>query len=188
MLACNELSDIRFADVTGPSAVQAIVDRLAMFVVPREHTEEVRAALARLRPPGQQDVDVDRIARHFAGAQLELDPRKQRFLGGRRDSVEARRAAYAGVVASAPALFEIVRTYLEGEPVTQRGLGVPALMHDGATLLALPSALAGGEPLAAVQRALEPFRRGSRAAKKVGGQTHRYWPLDAKALRVALGI
>jgi hypothetical protein len=200
VLACNEPSDIRFSDIAGPAAVQAIVDRLALFVVPREQTDTVRAALAKLRPTGAQDVDVERIVGHLAWVQATVTPRVQRFLGARSNVVEAKRAAYAGVVASAPVIFEELRDYLADQPQKRAAPPVPpALMRDGGQLFALPSALVrhcsktdARVDLAAVQRALEPFRAGQRQAKRIGGgdgaggSVHRYWPLDEDALRCAL--
>jgi hypothetical protein len=200
VLACNEPSDIRFSDITGPGAVQAIVDRLALFVVPRSRTDSVKAALARLRAPGAQDVEVDRIVRHLAWIQASVTPRVQRFLGARSDVSQAKIAAYAGVVAAAPVLFEVIREYLTsgGEPDRRynSSMGDYRLVSFGDYVLwAWPSALkdyaetkGARLDLGAVQRAIEPFRTGERVEKRVGGVHPRFWPLDIEALCLALEL
>jgi len=206
ILACNEPSDIQFSNVAGPSAVQAIVDRLALFVVPVNQTPVVRAALDRLRKSGEQDVDLERVTRHLSWVQANVVPRVQRFLGSRSDVSAATRAAYAGTVASAPALFDLIREYLTcgGEAdKTYAAAGASAFRlattGEGAgDLLALPSALVAHlavsnvrTDLGAVQKALGAFRKGERVRVRFGGREGfqaRFWALDTGALCEALGL
>jgi|GEM_PF-3746952 len=206
ILACNEPSDIQFSNVAGPSAVQAIVDRLALFVVPVDQTPVVRAALDRLRKSGEQDVDLDRVTRHLSWVQANVVPRVQRFLGSRSDVSAATRAAYSGTVASAPALFDLIREYLTGggeADATYAAGGASAYRlattgKDAWDLLALPSALVAHlavsgvrTDLGAVQKALGAFKRGERVQVRFGGRdgfNARFWALDTGALCEALGL
>lgn len=203
ILACNEPSDIQFSNVAGPSAVQAIVDRLALFVVPVNQTPVVRAALDRLRKSGEQDVDLDRVTRHLSWVQANVVPRVQRFLGSRSDVSAATRAAYAGTVSTAPALFDLIREYLTGggeSDATYAAGGASAYRlattgKDAWDLLALPSALVAHlavsgvrTDLGAVQKALGAFKRGERVQVRFGGFKAHFWALDTGALCEALGL
>jgi hypothetical protein len=204
-LTANDVSDISFPDVVGAGAVQAVADRLALYVVPRSRTAEVKAALDRLRLPGLDEVDVARIVGHFAWAQANTTIREQRFLGARADSELALTASLAGVVAKQPALFEMIRDYLAGggesdlkyktavsrfSVASEWALHFPLVVHDG-KLWAYPKAIQETlqlKDLTRVHAVLSAFSAGEKERPRI--ESFRAWlyPLDVQRLFTALGM
>lgn len=109
VITVNEIDDIRLRGANGPDAVKAIADRFAIFY-PTSRTSE---ALARLRLPGRQAVDKERMTRHLRWIQCEIAPSEQRFLGAQHgDSTEAELPILQAAMQLLPQLFELLESYL----------------------------------------------------------------------------
>jgi hypothetical protein len=178
VVPCNDLTDIRFADLGGGDVVQALADRL--LVVRVADPDACRAALARLRPAGEYTVDVDRIAGHMAWLGATVDLPVERFVGANPSGASA--AVLAGHVREAEELFETLAVWLDG---TDAGRG-PWYARDGALYVARAE-LAGaleqrgrGWDLPRVTRALAPFMRESLRYREGGRGSRqvRAWRLD----------
>jgi hypothetical protein len=195
-ITTNDIGKIRFAGAAGPDSIDAIADRIALHVVPAERTAAARAALGRLRPDlRSNDVDLDRLASHFAWLWESRTPRVQRFLGGRADASVGRATALRGAMAKAPTVFDAIESFLASGGADACGgavAGVPerTVIGQRGRLYVRPAGFAYGHPrLEAVQEALVPFRKGAPRAVRIGkhGEVAKLWELDLDRLALVMG-
>jgi hypothetical protein len=184
VVGCNHISDIRFDDLGGPEVVAALRDRLLMIRV-GDRADACREALTRLRLPGRWDVDLARVAGHFAWLAENVDMPEERFLGAGGDATAA---ILAGHVANAAEVFRTLNTWLDGTandrgPWYARG---GALYVDCVELAMTIQATGGRWDLPRTCAAIEPFRSDAETAQlRIGGATAssgrrvRAWALDA---------
>ncbi len=182
VVPCNELSDIRFADLGGGDVVRALEDRL-LVIDAADRAATCHAALERLRLPDSFKVDLPRIAAHVAWIGATVDLPVERFVGA---GGAAGAAVLRGHVREHEELFDTLDVWLDG---VDAGRG-PWYALDGALYVSrhdLATALeqrGRGWDLPRVTRALEPFGRGSMRVR-VGGARPRVWAVDASALASA---
>lgn len=109
VITVNQLEDIRIRGANGPEAVEAIADRIALFQA--APAADTLAALDRVRLPDSYDLDLSSIVAHLRFVQLHIQPREQRFYGGRTSSSAALSQVLAGAVDACPELFELFYRY-----------------------------------------------------------------------------
>jgi hypothetical protein len=183
VVPCNELGDIRFADLGGGDVVQALADRLLVIDV-GARADACRAALARLRPAGEYTVDVDRIAAHVAWLGETIALPVERFAGAGGEATTTA-AVLRGHVREYEELFDDLETWLEGPPKDGPWYAREGLLFVSRRDLAMALEQRGrGWDLPRVTRALEPFARGAVRIREGGrgARQFRVWALDADAL------
>ncbi len=184
IVSCNGYSDLRFADLGGPAVIEALRDRMLVLDA-TERTEACKAALARLRLPGDHRVDLGRIGGHMMWLCETVTLPAERFLGAGGDESEG--AILRGHVDESADLFETLRDWLESD--AEGG----AWSAHGGRLCAEPKALAmalertgKGWDLARVRTALAPFHVGSFRPRE--GARPRLWVVDWARMADALGL
>jgi hypothetical protein len=192
MITGNDASDIRFSDVTGPGAVEAMAARMLLVNVDHDRRAELEALLAAVHAePGR--VDMDRLASHLAWVQSETAVTGERFIGSAlANASDAAAALVRGTVEAHADLFDRLRGVLEGTRKPDKAILVAAggvWVRAKEMVDALSSGVHGGPEAwnaARVARALAPFRA-ARTYVHTSAGTVRAWELDALRLVEATG-
>jgi hypothetical protein len=185
VVPCNEIGDLRFADVSGPSVVKAVSDRI-LLIDATDRAEACRAPLARLRPAGQYTVDLYAVTAHMAWLCENVALPDERFLGSGGSDSET--AILAGHLAADPEVWESLRAWLD----SGADAGPWHAMHGGLVVddQALTAAIEGagkGYSLERVRKALEPVADGPRyQARLHNGERRRVVPIDYNRLARAM--
>ena len=195
IVAANEVSDLRFSDVTGPEVVRAVSDRMLVLATgPR--ADACKAALARLRPDGQWRVDLDRVIAHMAWICDTVPMPVERFIGA-GGSAEA--AILAGHVDKYGEVFDRIRDALEAPtetaipqaPSVYSQAGMPSVFLSGdavwVRIEALATALGRPWDSSRVSSAINPFRDRERNKVRVDGKPVRAACLSLDKLASVLG-
>jgi hypothetical protein len=186
VVSCNAISDLRFTNLGGPTVIEALRDRL-LVIDATARAEECKAPLARLRPPGDHLVDLERVAAHMAWLCETVELPADRFLGAGGDAGES--AILAGHVEENIDVWETFRDWLEAD-----GADGAWSAHHKHGLCVEPAALAlslentgDGWSLRKVRSALAPFHTGD-AQPGGDGVRRRVWVLDAARIAEALSL
>lgn len=204
IVTLNDLEDLCINGSMGSDAVEAVADRLSIFSC-RLVTPQVRAALDALRIPGEHDVDINRVARHLRFIQLNLTPRKQRFLGARLGNaatghllgqhIEKHSKVYEWLkdYLVTPGPFE--REYSHERRSFSSGHRYPVITEaEQPWVWANELADKLGIKLWEVQKALQPFRTKEEGTRQLGFGPRdtrvrgRYFALDIDRLGEALAL
>jgi hypothetical protein len=187
VVSCNGLSDLKFADLGGPSVIEALRDRL-LTINATGRAEACRSALAKLRLPNDHRVDLARVTAHMAWLCETVTLPAERFLGS--GGTDSETAILSGHVDDTIDVWERFRCWLDSGTdagpwhATREGLAVDTAM--------LSEALAEtgrGWSHAQVRAALAPFHTGEVVRLKFeDGPQPRCWALDALRLADALGL
>lgn len=110
IIACNDLSDLKFTDVGGADIVGAVGDRLAVVDAKPREAECAKALLA-LRRSDSYRVDMPRLVGHFRWIAESTEIPTERFVG----ASGGRQAVIAGHVAAHPAIFDDLVAWVEGK-------------------------------------------------------------------------
>jgi len=187
ILTANSISALRFSDVAGPDAAQAIAERLLLVAV--SDSASARVALDALRC-ASGEIDFDRIEGHVAHLQetVAIPGGEQRFIGTDTDRESAMRAALAATIESAPELFDRIRDVLDGEATESAEPSAFArnvvFLRAGALWVRPGTFYDHG----AVRKAIAPFQVKGRETVKIDGRVIRATCLDVDALRAALDL
>ena len=182
IVPCNEIADLKFADMSGPSVIKAVSDRL-LVIDATEREECCKEPLARLRPAeAGWELDLDRVSSHMAWLCDSAVLPVKRFIGSGGDSAEA--AILAGHLSADPEIWESLRLWVDsggsaGPWYTHNG----ALVVDDTALTTSVESAGKGYSLERVRKALEPLSSGPRyQARLAGGLRLRVIPLDRDRL------
>lgn len=171
IVAANEVSDLRFSDVTGPEVVRAVADRMLVLAT-QPRADACKEALARLRPPGQYRVNLDRVVAHMAWLCGRVPMPAERFIGA---GGMAEAATLAGHVERFAEVFDLVREVLD-KPADEGHPMAPVFLSGGAVWVRLQAvAQLLGRPWDAcrVATAIGPFRDRSRSKIRFQGNVVR---------------
>jgi hypothetical protein len=185
VVPCNEIGDLRFADVSGPSVVKAVSDRI-LLIDATARAEACRAPLDRLRLEGKYTVDLVAVAQHMAWLCETVELPAERFLGS--GGADSETAILAGHLAADPEVWESLRVWRDhgadaGPWYALHG----GLVVDDRALAELIAESGRGYSLERVRRALEPVADGVRyQARLANGERARVIPLDYTRLSRAM--
>jgi hypothetical protein len=189
VVTANDVSDLRFADLTGADAIDAVADRIALIdVAPR--AQAILAALAALRVSSDDYlVDLPAMVRHAAWVASTVAPPCERFIAGRGGHAAARAAILAAHYESHDVVVATLRDWLDTpDDAAPRGAAAAwSARTEGlcCDVRALADALAadlGSGPLEIVQAALRPARRGTVRPRAASGRRGRLWLVDTAHL------
>lgn len=187
VVSCNEMSDLKFVDLGGPSVIEALRDRL-LVVDARPRKEACAEALARLRPdPLDHKVDLARVTSHMAWLCETITLPAERFLGA--GGVDSETAILAGHVDDTIDVWERFRCWLDSGSEAGPWYSIPEGL--GVDTAALAEALAEtgrGWSHAQIRAALAPFHSGDSRPRLPDGSRPRLWHLDVLRLAGALGL
>lgn len=186
VVSCNGLSDLKFADLGGPSVIEALRDRL-LTINATDRNVGCSAALARLRLPNEHRVNLARVTAHMAWLCETIVLPAERFLGaGGSDSDTA---ILAGHVDDTIDVWERFRCWLDSD--TEAGPWYSLAEGLAVDTAALAEALAEtgrGWAHAQIRAALAPFHMCDVRPRLDNGARPRCWALDALRLADALGL
>jgi hypothetical protein len=188
MITGNDASDLRFTDVSGPGAVEAMAARMLLVNVEHDRRVDLEALLAAVHSePGR--VDMDRLAGHLAWIQASTAVGGERFIGSSLADAGASAAALVrGVVEANADLFDRLRATLEGTRKPDKAI----MLERGSVWVRAVELVgvlqSGGEfwDATRVARSLAPFRT-SRVHVRTAAGVQRAWELDVVRLVEAVG-
>jgi hypothetical protein len=188
----NDASDVRFTDVSGPGAIEAMAQRMLLVTVDAERRAELEALLGALHDqPGR--VDMDRLAAHLAHVQATTEIGAERFIGSAlANADDAAAALVRGTVEANAELFDRLRAVLEGTRKPDRAIMIASgsvWVHAKELVNALAVGVGGALErwdAARVGRALAPFRT-ARTYVWLDGKSVHAWELDAARVVDAIG-
>lgn len=195
MVTGNDASDVRFTDVSGPGAIEAMARRMLLITVAQDGGAEIEALLARLfTAPDSGRVNMDRLVGHLAHLQSTVAVGGERFIGSSlADADVAASALVRGTVEAHAELFDRLRAVLEGTRKPDKAIMLAAgavWVRPAELALALSGSVAGGGlerwDARRVREALAPFR-GPRSCFWAAGASVRAWELDAWRVVEATG-
>ncbi len=203
VFALNGLDKLRLG-ATSRDAADAIAARLTVFHAQRERACERALADVREAATNAGTTEQVLVARHLRAVQ-SLEPREQRFYGG-RDAGGALRAVLGSSVDHCPAVFEALADYVLDPQAWERTYSASSILNDGRQYPVVTE-IHGGEPTLAVypdqlaqrihveawrvRKALEPFvLERKRLSFGPRGQNVRgmYWLLDVARLEPHLNL
>ncbi len=214
VVTLNEPEDLRLGAVSGPSALDAVIGRIAYFDCTQQTAQAFEALEALRFGPGHArpyDVDLTRIVRHLrwvqtAWAQAAGAPRAQRFLGARADKTESTALVVKQTITrnNAPAIEALVdylsdpseweRTYHVEKRAFSTGQRCPCITRQH-MLWVWPSELAARLQLkpwesTGLKQMLKSLRAGPPTEITFANKALRkeYWPVDLEKLVVAASI
>jgi hypothetical protein len=186
IVAANEVSDLRFSDVTGPEVVRAVSDRMLVLAT-QPRADACKEALVRLRPPGQYRVNLDRVIAHMVHLCGTVPMPAERFIGA---GGMAESAILAGHVDKYGEVFDLLREALD-KPADESGHPMaPVFLSGNAVwirLEAVASLLGRSWDAWRVATAIGPFRDRTRTTVRFQGKVVRAACLDRDKLALVLG-
>lgn len=186
VVSCNGLSDLKFADLGGPSVIEALRDRL-LTINATGRAAACSAALERLRLPNDHRVDLARVTAHMAWLCETVTLPAERFLGA--GGADSDTAILAGHVDDTIDVWERFRCWLDSDADAGPWHSITeGLAVDTAMLSETLAETGRGWSHAQIRAALAPFHTGDVRPRLVSGARPRLWTLDALRLADALGL
>jgi len=194
IVTLNQIDDFAIGVASGPDALRAVGDRLAVYQASDRVSDAARAVVQ------DGEARIDAIVGHLLWVQQNHEPQQQRFLGGGfgQDSTGmlTRTAAQ-----QYPEVFEAVRAYAldpcswengYADSNVRRGIRFPLITKQQVlyvNCVALAERIGGRVTARDVRAALGQFfcNEADRAVR-VGSFRAKYWELDADTLQSGLGV